>query len=62
MTHQLDTYGLILLFFFVAIEGLRSPASRASGTGRLRRCSPSSGHFNIVAVIAVAAAERDHRG
>jgi membrane protein DedA with SNARE-associated domain len=54
VTHELETYGLILLFFFVAIEGcgVPLPGETALATAAVLA---GSGHFNIVAVIAVGA-------
>ncbi len=55
MTHQLDTYGLILVFFLVAIEGCGIPLPGETALIAAAVLA-GSGHFNIVAVIAVAAA------
>ncbi len=55
MTHELRTYGLVLLFAFVAIEGcgVPLPGETALATAAVLA---GSGQFSIVAVIAVAAA------
>jgi membrane-associated protein len=55
MTHQMETYGLILLFVFVAVEccGIPLPGETALITASVLA---STGRFNIVEVIAVAAA------
>lgn len=55
MTHSLETYGLILLFALVAIEGcgIPLPGETALITSAVLA---GSGHFNIAEVIAVAAA------
>ena len=55
MTHQLESYGLILLFFFVAIEGCGIPLPGETALIAAAVLA-GSGHFNIVTVIAVAAA------
>jgi membrane protein DedA with SNARE-associated domain len=55
MTHQLESYGLILLFFFVAIEGCGIPLPGETALIAAAVLA-GSGHFNIVEVIAVAAA------
>ena len=54
MTHELETYGLILLFALVAVEGcgIPLPGETALITAAVLA---SGGHFNIVEVIAVAA-------
>jgi membrane protein DedA with SNARE-associated domain len=54
MTHQLETWGLILLFAFVAVEsaGIPLPGETALITAATLS---STGRFNIVEVIAVAA-------
>ncbi len=55
MTHELETYGLALLFLFVAIEGcgVPLPGETALATAAVLA---GSGHFSLVAVIAVGAA------
>jgi membrane protein DedA with SNARE-associated domain len=55
VTHDLDSYGLILLFALVAVEGcgVPLPGETALATAAVLA---ASGHFSIVAVIAVAAA------
>jgi membrane protein DedA with SNARE-associated domain len=55
VTHQLESYGLILLFALVAVEccGVPLPGETALITAAVLA---AGGHFNIVAVIAVAAA------
>ena len=55
MTKLFLDYGLVLLFFLVAIEGagIPLPGEAALITGAVLA---SQGHFSIVAVIAVAAA------
>jgi membrane protein DedA with SNARE-associated domain len=55
VTHELETYGLVLLFAFVAIEGcgVPIPGETALATAAVLA---GSGRMNIVAVIAVAAA------
>ena len=55
MTKLFLEYGLVLLFFLVAIEGagIPLPGEAALITGAVLA---SQGHFSIVAVIAVAAA------
>jgi membrane protein DedA with SNARE-associated domain len=55
VTHELETYGLILLFLLVAAEstGIPLPGETALITAGVLA---SSGRFNIVEVIAVAAA------
>lgn len=55
MTHELETYGLVLLFAFVAIEGcgVPIPGETALATAGVLA---AAGRMNIVAVIAVAAA------
>jgi membrane protein DedA with SNARE-associated domain len=55
VTHQLETYGLILLFALVAVEccGIPLPGETALITASVLA---STGRFNIVEVIAVAAA------
>jgi membrane protein DedA with SNARE-associated domain len=55
MTHELETYGLILLFAFVAVEccGIPLPGETALITAAVLA---GDGHFNIAEVIAVAAA------
>src|SRR5262245_17450497 len=55
MTHQLESYGLILLFLLVAVEccGIPLPGESALITAAVLA---GDGHFNIVEVIAVAAA------
>jgi len=55
VTHELETYGLILLFALVAVEGcgIPLPGETALITGAVLA---SGGHFNIAEVIAVAAA------
>ncbi len=55
VSHQLQTYGLFLLFALVAIEGfgIPLPGETALATAAVLA---ASGHFNIVAVIAVGAA------
>jgi membrane protein DedA with SNARE-associated domain len=55
MTHQLESYGLILLFFFVAIEGCGIPLPGETALVASAVLA-GSGHFNIVTVIVVAAA------
>jgi len=55
MTHQLESYGLILVFFFVAIEGCGIPLPGETALIAAAVLA-GSGHFNIVTVIAVAAA------
>jgi membrane protein DedA with SNARE-associated domain len=55
MTHQLESYGLILLFFFVAIEGCGIPLPGETALIAAAVLA-GSGHFDIVKVIAVAAA------
>jgi membrane protein DedA with SNARE-associated domain len=54
VTHELETYGLILLFAFVAVEccGIPLPGETALITASVLA---GSGRFNIVEVIAVAA-------
>ena len=54
MTHDLETYGLILLFALVAVEGcgIPLPGETALITAAVLA---SGGHFNIAEVIAVAA-------
>ena len=54
VTHDLETYGLVLLFALVAIEGcgVPLPGETALATAAVLA---ASGHFSIVAVIAVAA-------
>jgi membrane protein DedA with SNARE-associated domain len=54
VTHQLQSYGLILLFAFVAIEGcgVPLPGETALATAAVLA---ADGHFNIVSVIAVGA-------
>lgn len=54
LTHELRTYGLIVLFGFVAIEGcgIPLPGETALATAAVLA---ASGNFSIVAVIAVAA-------
>jgi membrane protein DedA with SNARE-associated domain len=54
MTHELETYGLVLLFVLVAIEGCGVPLP---GETALITASvlAAGGHFNIAEVIAVAA-------
>ncbi|HEY4347247.1 MAG TPA: DedA family protein [Gaiellaceae bacterium] len=54
MTHELETYGLILLFLFVAVEGCGIPIPGESAL-IASAVLAGSGHFNIVEVIAVAA-------
>jgi membrane protein DedA with SNARE-associated domain len=54
MTHELETYGLILLFFFVAIEGCGIPLPGETALVASAVLA-GSGHFSIVEVIAVAA-------
>jgi membrane protein DedA with SNARE-associated domain len=55
VTHSLETYGLILLFALVAIEGcgIPLPGETALITSAVLA---GTGHFNIAEVIAVAAA------
>jgi membrane protein DedA with SNARE-associated domain len=55
VTHELETYGLILLFALVAIEGcgVPLPGETALATAAVLA---GSGHFSIVIVIAVGAA------
>jgi membrane protein DedA with SNARE-associated domain len=55
MTHELETYGLILVFLLVAVEGCGVPLP---GETALITASvlAGSGRFNIAEVIAVAAA------
>jgi membrane protein DedA with SNARE-associated domain len=55
VTHELETYGLILLFVFVAVEccGIPLPGETALITAAVLA---GDGKFNIVEVIAVAAA------
>jgi len=55
MTHELQTYGLILLFGLVAIEGcgVPLPGETALATAAVLA---ADGRMNILAVIAVAAA------
>jgi membrane protein DedA with SNARE-associated domain len=55
VTHELETYGLILVFVFVAVEccGIPLPGETALITAAVLA---GEGKFNIVAVIAVAAA------
>lgn len=55
VTHELETYGLFLLFVFVAIEGcgIPLPGETALATAAVLA---ASGHFSLVAVIAVGAA------
>jgi len=55
VTHELQTYGLILLFGLVAIEGcgVPLPGETALATAAVLA---ASGHFDLVAVIAVGAA------
>jgi membrane protein DedA with SNARE-associated domain len=54
VTHELQTYGLILLFVLVAIEGcgIPLPGETALATAAVLA---GSGHFSIEEVIAVAA-------
>ena len=54
MTHQLESYGLILLFALVAVEGcgVPLPGETALATAAVLA---SGGHFSIEAVIGVAA-------
>jgi membrane protein DedA with SNARE-associated domain len=54
VTHQLETYGLILLFLLVAVEsaGIPVPGETALITAGVLA---AGGRFNIVEVIAVAA-------
>jgi membrane protein DedA with SNARE-associated domain len=54
VTHELETYGLILLFALVAVEGcgIPLPGETALITAAVLA---SSGHFDIVEVIAVSA-------
>jgi membrane protein DedA with SNARE-associated domain len=54
MTHQLETYGLILLFLLVAVEasGVPVPGETALITASVLA---AGGRFNIVEVIVVAA-------
>jgi len=54
VTHQLETYGLVLLFVFVAVEccGVPLPGETSLITAAVLA---ADGHFNIVVVIAVAA-------
>ena len=60
MTHELESYGLILLFVFVLLEGcgIPLPGETALITAAVLA---GSGRFNIVEVIAVASARGDHR-
>jgi membrane protein DedA with SNARE-associated domain len=55
VTHELETYGLILVFAFVAVEccGIPLPGETALITASVLA---STGRYDIVAVIAVAAA------
>ena len=55
MTHELESYGLILVFALVAIEGcgIPLPGETALITAAVLA---GSGHFKIVEVIAIAAA------
>ncbi len=55
MTHELESYGLILLFLFVMLEGcgIPLPGETALITAAVLA---GSGRFNIVEVIAVASA------
>jgi membrane protein DedA with SNARE-associated domain len=55
VTHELETYGLILLFALVALEGcgIPLPGETALITAAVLA---SGGHFNIVEVIVVAIA------
>jgi membrane protein DedA with SNARE-associated domain len=55
LTHDLETYGLVLLFALVAIEGMGIPVP---GETALITASvlAADGHFDIVEVIALAAA------
>jgi membrane protein DedA with SNARE-associated domain len=55
VTHDLESYGLYLLFVLVAIEGcgIPLPGETALATAAVLA---GSGHFSIVAVIAVGAA------
>jgi membrane protein DedA with SNARE-associated domain len=55
VTHELETYGLILLFALVAIEGCGIPLPGETALIAAAVLA-GSGHFNIVEVIAVAAA------
>ncbi len=54
MTHELESYGLILVFVLVAIEGcgIPLPGETALATAAVLA---ASGHFSLVAVIAVGA-------
>jgi membrane protein DedA with SNARE-associated domain len=54
LTHQLETYGLVLVFLLVAVEGagIPLPGETALITAAFLA---SRGHFSIEAVIAVAA-------
>jgi membrane protein DedA with SNARE-associated domain len=54
VTHELETYGLILLFGLVALEGcgIPLPGETALITAAVLA---ADGHFNIVEVVAVAA-------
>lgn len=54
MTHDLHTYGLILVFALVAIEGCGIPIPGETALAAAAVLA-SSGSFNIVAVIAVGA-------
>jgi membrane protein DedA with SNARE-associated domain len=55
VTHELESYGLVLLFVFVAIEGcgVPIPGETALATAAVLA---ASGRMDIVAVIAVGAA------
>jgi membrane protein DedA with SNARE-associated domain len=55
VTHELESYGLILLFAFVAIEGCGVPLPGETVLATAAVLA-ASGHFSIVAVIAVGAA------
>jgi membrane protein DedA with SNARE-associated domain len=55
MTHALQSYGLILLFALVAIEGCGVPVPGETALATTAVLA-GSGHFSIAAVIAVGAA------
>ena len=54
MNHDLETYGLVLLFVLVAIEGCGVPLPGETALAAAAVLA-ASGHFDIVAVIAVGA-------
>jgi len=54
LNHDLETYGLVLLFVLVAIEGCGVPLPGETALAAAAVLA-ASGHFDIVAVIAVGA-------